>query len=403
MSKDGSQRQSNQGWPVDLARLPRTPGSANAGGSLMGWQARATGGPGSSGDRRQLSLDDAPPPAVLRRTPEPEVKQQRRELPQPQKGRPQSQIYAAPAPPAAGARVRPQSQIYAASGSRSRGGVRGGDESDTSEWDVGGLATMRVMAESLREQYGNVPPSPRRDNQDFVERRPSIPIESPAPVGGRDKMPDLPRIEMEMEGEFGGYHDKDQSRGVPDHDMRRTDHGGRQRYTPSHSPDKNSRDENRGQEYGGGGEVPMINVQDFDVPKITVQGDDEGTRGSGGGAGSGVKINVFEVPGISVAGPPGVPQINVPGDDEPPHSHPHVRPPPQAQRAVRRRGGGLICGGCDGAIVGRIVNAMGQRWHPTCFTCTVCHALLEHVSSYEWEGRAYCHLDYHEVSLSFYV
>jgi hypothetical protein len=42
---------------------------------------------------------------------------------------------------------------------------------------------------------------------------------------------------------------------------------------------------------------------------------------------------------------------------------------------------------------------MGSRWHPACFRCTVCNELLEHVSSYEHEGRPYCHLDYHEVRL----
>jgi hypothetical protein len=53
--------------------------------------------------------------------------------------------------------------------------------------------------------------------------------------------------------------------------------------------------------------------------------------------------------------------------------------------------------GGGGTIVGRIVNAMGVRWHPGCFRCTACDELLEHVSSYEHEGRPYCHLDYHEV------
>ncbi|KIL00330.1 hypothetical protein PAXRUDRAFT_73537, partial [Paxillus rubicundulus Ve08.2h10] len=38
----------------------------------------------------------------------------------------------------------------------------------------------------------------------------------------------------------------------------------------------------------------------------------------------------------------------------------------------------------------------GQRWHPDCFRCALCNELLEHVSSYEHDGRAYCHLDYHE-------
>ena len=65
-----------------------------------------------------------------------------------------------------------------------------------------------------------------------------------------------------------------------------------------------------------------------------------------------------------------------------------------------RPASGLICGGCNDSIMGRIVSAMGSRWHPACFRCTVCNELLEHVSSYEHEGRPYCHLDYHEVRSS---
>lgn len=64
-----------------------------------------------------------------------------------------------------------------------------------------------------------------------------------------------------------------------------------------------------------------------------------------------------------------------------------------------RRGGGLSCGGCGGMIVGRVVSAMGVRWHPGCFRCCVCNELLENLSSYEKDGRSFCHLDYHEVSL----
>ena len=62
-----------------------------------------------------------------------------------------------------------------------------------------------------------------------------------------------------------------------------------------------------------------------------------------------------------------------------------------------RPSGGLICGGCNGFIFGRIVSLMGSRWHPACFRCRVCNELLEHVNSYEHEGQLYCHLDYHEV------
>ncbi|KAL7420251.1 hypothetical protein Q5752_005220 [Cryptotrichosporon argae] len=56
----------------------------------------------------------------------------------------------------------------------------------------------------------------------------------------------------------------------------------------------------------------------------------------------------------------------------------------------------ILCAGCGEPIIGRILSAMGHRWHPQCFKCDKCGHLLEHVSSYEHEGRAYCHLDYHE-------
>jgi hypothetical protein len=62
-----------------------------------------------------------------------------------------------------------------------------------------------------------------------------------------------------------------------------------------------------------------------------------------------------------------------------------------------RRGGGLAGGGCGGPIVGRIVSAMGVRWHPGCFRCCDCDDLLEYVSSYERDSKPYCHFDYHEV------
>ena len=68
-----------------------------------------------------------------------------------------------------------------------------------------------------------------------------------------------------------------------------------------------------------------------------------------------------------------------------------------AELPTIRRGGGLSCGGCGGMIVGRVVSAMGAKWHPRCFRCCVCSELLENLSSYEKDGRSFCHLDYHEV------
>ncbi|KAK4690027.1 hypothetical protein P7C73_g78, partial [Tremellales sp. Uapishka_1] len=75
--------------------------------------------------------------------------------------------------------------------------------------------------------------------------------------------------------------------------------------------------------------------------------------------------------------------------------------PPSASSAsaptrVEPNGSAILCAGCGQPIIGRIVSAMKQRWHPGCFSCAECGELLEHVSSYEWEGKAYCHLDYHD-------
>ena len=125
---------------------------------------------------------------------------------------------------------------------------------------------------------------------------------------------------------------------------------------------------------------PIINI---DPPRINVDGGDSPRDGG--------------VPNISFSGP-GPRNL---------HSHHHAQPVSQQPQfgqqthgKLARPAGGLICGGCNGSIIGRIVSAMGSRWHPSCFRCTVCDELLEHVSSYEHEGQPYCHLDYHEVRSS---
>lgn len=58
----------------------------------------------------------------------------------------------------------------------------------------------------------------------------------------------------------------------------------------------------------------------------------------------------------------------------------------------------ILCAGCEQPIIGRIVSAMKRRWHPQCFSCAECGENLEHASCYEWEGKPYCHLDFHDVS-----
>ncbi|KAH9836337.1 uncharacterized protein C8Q71DRAFT_858327 [Rhodofomes roseus] len=134
--------------------------------------------------------------------------------------------------------------------------------------------------------------------------------------------------------------------------------------------------------------VPAISISvsgssDDDVggPVINILGADDDTP---------------SVPSISIAGADedsSVPQISV-GGSSGGHKKANTRSP--LERVIRK-GPGLTCGGCGGAIVGRTVYAMGAKWHPGCFRCCVCNELLENLSSYEHEGRAYCNLDYHEL------
>jgi len=117
-------------------------------------------------------------------------------------------------------------------------------------------------------------------------------------------------------------------------------------------------------------------------------------------------------PKISVSGSDNVPSIsiNVGGADDDYGNGPAINTNPGgpsvtvnggkrsvAELPTIRRDGGLSCGGCGGMIVGRVVSAMGAKWHPRCFRCCVCNELLENLSSYEKDGRSFCHLDYHEV------
>ncbi|KAI0819939.1 hypothetical protein BC628DRAFT_949533 [Trametes gibbosa] len=112
------------------------------------------------------------------------------------------------------------------------------------------------------------------------------------------------------------------------------------------------------------------------------------------------------VPSINIGGVddgPSIPQISLPGESSSPTRERRDRRQtrkiqetlsnPRIEAAKRS---GLVCGGCGGAIIGRIVSAMDMRWHPGCFRCCVCDELLENLSSYAHDGRPYCHLDYHE-------
>eukprot|EP01113_Clastostelium_recurvatum_P005978 TRINITY_DN1269_c0_g1_i2.p1 TRINITY_DN1269_c0_g1~~TRINITY_DN1269_c0_g1_i2.p1 ORF type:complete len:266 (+),score=40.58 TRINITY_DN1269_c0_g1_i2:114-911(+) len=52
---------------------------------------------------------------------------------------------------------------------------------------------------------------------------------------------------------------------------------------------------------------------------------------------------------------------------------------------------GMLCAGCAGPIAaGRVINALGKKWHPEHFTCSGCQTGLNGKSFAEVEGLAYC-------------
>ena len=97
------------------------------------------------------------------------------------------------------------------------------------------------------------------------------------------------------------------------------------------------------------------------------------------------------------APPPVVPSFSFSIDEEEDEATPQHKEKPLPPKVKK---GSSRCGACEKAILGRIINAMGARWHPECFRCSVCDTGLEHISSYEHDDRPYCHLCYHEVSLA---
>jgi hypothetical protein len=278
-------------WPANIARLPRTP---NINGAPVSITVDVKG----KGKQRELvNLDDEPPPSL--RSPSPRSPpSQSQHLPSmhhvPQ-AQPQPSL-AQPRPPSRPSYTAPQAH-----------------------WQP------------------NMPANANAPK-----------IESPAPVGGRDKMADIPKI--------------------------------------SFPAGQDESDESDSDDWHAGG-VPSIMVSGPQPPSISVS--------------EPPSISVSEAPSMTVS----VPEISVSSAQTSASapSSPSKRGLPKPPLKPIHRGGGLICGGCGGAIIGRIVNAMGIRWHPGCFRCSVCNELLEHVSSYEHEGRPYCHLDYHEVGASFRV
>ncbi|KAL0959951.1 hypothetical protein HGRIS_011615 [Hohenbuehelia grisea] len=295
---------SNGQWPAGVPQLPRAPvvGTRSTGSSGFSNSSAYTptstssrgpsSQPGSRGRSDMINLDDAPPVGLRGRTPSPARGQSGARYSSPEKSQ------SRPLP-----QVQPRSQP------------------------------------SMPNYYGRTPAPPPS------ALPPRINIESPAPMGGRARTADIPRIEFNSEGDI---------------------------------------DDNQP------GAGPAINVS---APMISISGvgdDDDDDDVPGGGP----QINVSG-PGDDDDDSGGGFQINVSGPDDAENPSPATRSPAKRPLPPIYRGA-LVCAGCGKALVGRIVSAMGLRWHPNCFKCTVCSELLEHVSSFEHEGRPYCHLDYHE-------
>ncbi|ESK88081.1 adaptor protein [Moniliophthora roreri MCA 2997] len=424
-------------WPVDLPRLPKVPGRGRIGIDLdepppepLEEYRRRSPSP-AFGSRRQesptrIQYQQEQPPTrsqyqqerVRQQSPtriqyqqeqarqqSPTRSQYQQELARqqsptryesPPSSRPQSQHYSHPQPTSsqqyAEPLSRPQSQHYSHSQPPSRPQSQHHSYSQPPSQPTSRPQSQHYTHQASSQRY-NTPPSqayshpqpsyPQPSSSVYSQppRTPSPPsnvptinIESPAPLGGRDRVghSDLERMERESEG---SSRSSSPGPSVP-----------RIKYP---------------------GDVPRITLPDDDVPSIPRinlpdGGDDDNgipsINVSSGDSQPQPPQIVFEVPGVSVS--QGVPSISLPDDDDVgggkargggPRKR-HELPPPPVKRP------GLLCAGCGGAIVGRIVGAMDMKWHPGCFRCCTCNELLEHISSYEGtDGRPYCGLCYYET------
>ncbi|KAF7203059.1 leupaxin isoform X1 [Nothobranchius furzeri] len=55
------------------------------------------------------------------------------------------------------------------------------------------------------------------------------------------------------------------------------------------------------------------------------------------------------------------------------------------------------CAACNKGIVGKMITALGEVWHPEHFVCEVCKKELGTIGFFEREGRPFCDKDYHEL------
>ena len=56
-----------------------------------------------------------------------------------------------------------------------------------------------------------------------------------------------------------------------------------------------------------------------------------------------------------------------------------------------------VCGACGKPIVGQVITALGQTWHPECFTCNQCNQELGTQNFFERDCKPYCENCYHSL------
>jgi len=56
------------------------------------------------------------------------------------------------------------------------------------------------------------------------------------------------------------------------------------------------------------------------------------------------------------------------------------------------------CAQCNSSITGDCLNALGQTWHPEHFTCAYCHKAFGGDPFHEYQGKPYCEAHYNQVA-----
>ncbi|KAI8351573.1 hypothetical protein B0O80DRAFT_388308 [Mortierella sp. GBAus27b] len=73
-----------------------------------------------------------------------------------------------------------------------------------------------------------------------------------------------------------------------------------------------------------------------------------------------------------------------------------ISPSKPPRRNSSAGGSRFVCASCDEPITGVMISAMGKSWHSDHFVCCICDVSLEHIQFFQKDGKAYCHLDYHD-------